>query len=70
MGFVYSLLGDYSSAVDKLTEALEIVKEENDIEMLAGIYNNFGIALQNAGRPRRLWNIIIIRSKFMKKREI
>ena len=38
------------TAVEKLTESAKIMKEENDSVGLAGVYNNFGVALQGAGR--------------------
>lgn len=53
MGYVYSKLGDYNTAAEKLTEAIKIMKEENDTIGLAGVYNHFGIVLQRAGRSER-----------------
>ncbi len=50
IGFVYSKIGDYNAAAEKMTEAVKIMKEENNIEGLAGVYNNFGIVLKDAGR--------------------
>ncbi len=50
IGFVYSRLGNYSAAIEKLTEAGKIMKEENDSLGMAGVYNNFGVAFQGAGR--------------------
>jgi CHAT domain-containing protein/Tfp pilus assembly protein PilF len=49
-GFVYTDLGDYNTAVEKLSEALQISKEADDKNGVAGASNNLGIVLQNAGR--------------------
>ncbi|GAH35129.1 unnamed protein product, partial [marine sediment metagenome] len=50
MGFVYSKLGDFKTAIEKYTEVVQIMKEENDLSGLAGAYNNIGITLQSSGR--------------------
>jgi len=53
IGFVYSNLGDYNTAVDKISEAAIIMKDMNDMWELAGVYNNMGIVLQHAGRTEK-----------------
>ncbi len=53
IGYVYTKLGDYNTAAERLTEALGVMKEENDTIGLAGVYNNFGILLQRAGRTEK-----------------
>jgi CHAT domain-containing protein len=53
IGYVYSKLGDYNTAAAKLTEAVKIMKDENDTLGLAGVYNHFGIVLQRAGRTEK-----------------
>lgn len=50
MGFIYVRLGDYNSAVSKLSEAVEMMEKEKDSVALAGVYNHFGVVLQKAGR--------------------
>ncbi len=38
IGYVYTKLGDYNTAAERLTEALGVMKEENDTIGLAGVY--------------------------------
>ncbi|MBW6500592.1 MAG: tetratricopeptide repeat protein, partial [Bacteroidales bacterium] len=53
IGLIYSRMGDFSTAVEKLSEAAEIMKDEENETGLAGVYNHFGIVLQAAGRIER-----------------
>ncbi len=48
-GFVFTNLGDYTSAIEKFTEALKMYKGRDDWGT-AGVYNNMGITYQSAKR--------------------
>ena len=69
IGFVYSNIGDLNSAIERITVAAGIMKETNDMEGLAGVYNHFGIVLRDAGRYEKALEYYLLSQEIYKQKE-